>query len=264
MTAIEDFLHACRLLRYLSFRALVKLRLRNRGSVLGMLWEPLGALIVAGLLSSVWLQVLQLETSWLEYFAYVFIGLMTWGVISTSVSNLTGTLIRHSSSLTSRTLPISAYFIEEGMLSLMPLIMTLPIAIIIALFSGGLLGIQQLLVLILVLTLIVCSMIGYAFSVGVASFFLGDLRNVISSIMRLSFLTTPIIWQAERLGDHQYLLLFNPFYGFIHLTRVSLLNEPLQVPLLLQCVFVTFLLVVLGFMVFARFKTQIKPRALML
>ena len=57
-----------------------------------------------------------------------------------------------------------------------------------------------------------------------------DLTEVVTAVMRIAFLATPIIWlPAERgSGIMVAFLTFNPFYHFLELVRAPLLGEPVS------------------------------------
>lgn len=253
-----------RLWRYSLYSALIKITLRNAGSKLGLIWEPLSTLLVAGVLSAVWIKVLGVEGRFIDYFVYVYCGMVVWGCIASSVANLCATLIKNAKGITNRNLPIYSYIFEEVIISFVPFILSLPFLLALILYSGHFPSIGNVLVFIAGFTLMLVSSFAFAISIGLWAFFVGDIRQIVTAVMRLGFLVTPVIWKAERLGDSQYLLMLNPFYGYLHVIRGSLIGTEIQSMYVIQAIVVTVVLLMLGFIVLKTMHGKIQYRALMI
>lgn len=84
-----------------------------------------------------------------------------------------------------------------------------------------------------------------------------DIPQIISSIMRIAFFLTPIIWMPEQLGTRGYLALINPFTYFVELIRSPLLGE---IPSLLTwqlAILITVAGWVMALLVFVRFRGRV-------
>lgn len=250
--------------RFIVYSASLKILLRNAGSKLGLLWEPLSTLIVSIVLATVWIKVLGIEGPLLAYLAYVYCGMVIWGTISSAVSNLCATLVRNAKGLTTRRLPVFSYIFEDIIVSFIPFILALPFVLVFILISGHGISITSIGYMVLGFVLMVLAAFGFSISVGLCAFFLGDVRQLVGAVMRLGFLVTPVIWKAERLDGHEYLLLLNPFYGYLHILRSGFLGEPVESQYLLQAFGVTALLLGVGLVVYRNMDVRIQQRALML
>lgn len=250
--------------RYTLYSALIKISLRNAGSKLGLLWELLSTMIVSLILAVVWIKVLGLKDPFYDYFLYVYVGMIVWGCLAGAVSNLCATLVKNANHITARSLPIFSYIFEDILISFMPFLMSLPVVIAIVLLSGYPLTLFSFLSLMFGIVLVLIAAFAFSISVGLSAFFIGDIRQMITSIMRLSFLVTPVIWKPERLGDAQYLLLLNPFYGYLHILRNSFTGEPIEMQYALQACGVTVAMLLVGSVMFVQLKNKIQARALVL
>ena len=119
--------------RYTLYSSLLKIKLRNANSKLGVIWEPISTLIVSIVLSLVWVQVLGVENNE-SYFVYVYIGMVVWGLIASSISNLCATLLKNVNKLVTRPIHMYSYIFEDMLLSFIPFLMSIPILAIVIFF----------------------------------------------------------------------------------------------------------------------------------
>jgi len=79
--------------------------------------------------------------------------------------------------------------------------------------------------------------------------------------MRVAFLLTPIIWHVERLGEYQKYVYLNPFYNYLALCRDGLLKGGAGMIEIAVASGLSIVLLILGFIVLAKFKIKIRERA---
>ncbi len=255
---------SAKLWRYTVYSAMLKISLRNSGSKLGLLWEPLSTLIVAIVLAAVWIKVLGIQGTFIEYFVYLYCGLVVWGAISSAVSNLCATLVKNAKSITNRKLPIFVYIFEEIIISFTPFLLSLPLLFLFVFISGHVPSFGDLTLVLLGIILMFITSFAFSISIGLSAFFLGDIRQIVAAAMRLGFLVTPIIWKAERLEGYEYLLVLNPFYGYLHIMRAGISGDVLELQYVIQAAGVTVGLLMLGFVMYNNMEVRIQQRALTL
>ncbi len=243
---------------------MIKVSLRNSGSKLGMAWEPLSTLIVSFALSVVWIEVLDLSDSLGNYLVYVYTGMVAWAAISGAISNLCATFIKNARAITNRKLPLFSYVFEELLISFIPFLLSLPFLLLVTLVVGHSFGLYEVSMILVGLSLMLITAFGFSLSIGLAAFFIGDIRQIVAAIMRLGFLITPVIWKAERLNEYENFLLLNPFYGFIHVMRVGFAGEELKSPYLIQAIGVTVIMSLLSVICFTFLADKMQHRALKL
>lgn len=258
----DQLLSSIKLWRYTLYSSLLKIKLRNANSKLGLLWEPVSTLVVALVLSLVWIKVLEL-TDFKGYFVYVYTGMVIWAAIAASVSNLCATLLKNAPKLVTKRLSIYSYIFEDILISLLPFFMSLPFVFLIAAtFGSGVPSFEAFFYFTIGTVLLCLGAFGFSISVGTIAFLLGDVRQLITSIMRLGFLVTPVIWRPERLGIHENLLLFNPFCGYLHIIRKSILGESVELAYIIQALGITLFLILFGVFLVTKYSMKIQEKAL--
>ena len=86
-----------------------------------------------------------------------------------------------------------------------------------------------------------------------------DLSEIVSALMRIAFLATPIIWLPGERGSDGLMgtfLTFNPFYHFLDIVRAPLLGQAVTI----QSWVVASAFTVLGFVITALFYRRLKYR----
>lgn len=261
---LNQIVETIHLWRFVLYSAVLKVRLRNSGSNLGILWEPLGTFLVSIVLAVVWSKILAIESVF-DYFLYVYSGMLIWALISNSVSNLCATLIKNSAKLSTKKLGFFVYIAEDLVVSFIPFFLSLPFLIIaVSIFSPNGYTVFSIFFIFFAIIVNALAALFFGLSVGVLAFFFGDVRQVVASIMRLGFLVTPIIWMKDSLGGKENLLFFNPFYGFLDVSRSSLTGLRVELSSLFHSLAVMGVLFVLSVLVAAKFNDKIKQRALSL
>jgi ABC-type polysaccharide/polyol phosphate export permease len=200
------------------------IKLRYRRSVLGPLWLTLSMAITAYSMGFLYGHLFR--TNLEQYYPFLVAGMLTWGLISTAVTDLTDTFVLSDGLIKQIKLPYSLYIhrvISRNIIIFFhnSLVM-LPIYI---LFSAGakinfysLLIIPGLFIFYINALLygIVLAMIGSRFR---------DVSQIIKSLIQVVFFMTPVMWSPIILAEpHRYLVYFNPFYSYIEMIRAPILG----------------------------------------
>ena len=53
-----------------------------------------------------------------------------------------------------------------------------------------------------------------------------DIPMIVVNLVQVAFFMTPVMWQAQMLGRHQWVVNLNPFYHFLEIARAPLLGRP--------------------------------------
>lgn len=159
-----------------------------------------------------------------DFLLYVLVGLAVWQFISALVSRGVNLIRGYSNSIINSREPVLSYVLSDVLYETMVLVLKSPV-LLIAIFIFGSFSLEGALVFGYGVLLIVLSAIGFTLSFGFLAAFVGDFRELISTLMRLSFLITPVIWELKRLGEYQHLVYYNPFYSYLSICRSPLLNE---------------------------------------
>lgn len=213
-----NFIEGVRLWRYWSYRALVSYRIRFRGSRMGQLWPTLSLLTLILVIGSVWGVILG-KQNLIEYFIYLACGYPIWTIISGTVEQG----CRDVNVTIAGGKPVITVIFERSVLAMLPFLYTLPIIVVAVVLYH-----QTTLPNLLLFPLLSAIMVFWVF--GLIAFLIAmistipDLKHVVLAVMRLAFLATPIIWEAERLGEYQKYIWLNPFYIPLESLRSSLIS----------------------------------------
>lgn len=205
---------AVKLYRYWSYRALLTFKLRYRKSKLGLLWPSLSLIFVVVVLGSLWKELMKIENP-IQFYVYLAAGFGVWPLLAGTIERGTSPLIMSNTEV-----PLSCQIFERALLNFFPFLFVLPLLFIFLIFTESI-GQHNVLFLPFMLML-------FLWVVGVLSFMIAiilyvpDIAHVSKSLMRIAFLATPIVWQLPRLGEHQSLMWFNPFFIPLEAVRYSL------------------------------------------
>jgi ABC-type polysaccharide/polyol phosphate export permease len=203
----RDITKSATLWRYWVYRAFVRFQLRFRGSRLGLLWPILSVVLVVLILGTLWSKILN-RSDGLTYYLYLLCGFPVWQFLAASVregSEGTAGFSKNSN------LPFTSHIFEKISLNAFPLLQIFPIIII----ASAAIGYHELKHFLFIPIAVFCLLI---WSIGVISGLIvlstlkPDIKHLINSLMRLSFLATPIVWEPTRLGELIDYIWFNPFF----------------------------------------------------
>ena len=208
--------------RYWVFKALYRLRLEYKQTLLGLIWEPFSLLFVTFSIAFIWAKVLN-EDDFLDFFLYVLTGYYIWGLLSTIVLEGVKVFEKHIIELTNENRSLLFYIFEELSYSLAKFILVYPLVLVIIVIWNDSNPLYASFLSILPIFAVILAATGFMIIFGTISLFYMDIRHVIQSVMRLAFLLTPIIWRPERLGEYASYIWLNPFYVYIQAIREAML-----------------------------------------
>ena len=222
-------------------------KLRYRGSALGMTWSQIGALVQIGTLTFVFSKVVKLGIP--HYAAFVFTGMTAWIWFSIAIEGATASVVTNRDLVRRPGFPLALLPVVTVLTPLVHYLLTLPIMLVaIALITGRLpataVGLPVLLAIQFAVTL------GPAYLLAAFNVSLRDTTHLVTVALTLLFYGTPIIYTGF---PHKYRLLgtLNPLAQVIRGERALLLEG--RIPDLgpLVVVFVAAIVVsVIGYRVF--------------
>ncbi|HSW35615.1 MAG TPA: ABC transporter permease [Candidatus Limnocylindrales bacterium] len=171
------------------------LRSRYKGSILGFFWtflNPLFMLIVYNLVFS-YIMRIQME----NFTMFLFVGLLSWSFISTSIIMGTSSLVDNGALLKKIYFPRVVLPLSIVITNLINYLLSLVILIPALLFFGVdlTLAVIALPVLLLVKAMFVASLV---FLVAIANVFFRDLQHIVGIITMAWFFLTPVLYPIEQ------------------------------------------------------------------
>lgn len=197
---------------------------RYRRSVLGPFWLTISMGIMIGTIGAIFGKILNIPYA--QFLPYLSIGMISWGFISTTITEGCMSFIIGEAVIKQIPLPFFIYILRIIWRNLTILghnVVILPFTLFLlpAPFTlKSLLVLPGIFLVILNLAWIVLLM-----AIICARF--RDLPQIISNLFQVIFYVTPIMWLPNNIIGIPYLdlLLYNPFYHFIEIIRAPLLGD---------------------------------------
>lgn len=218
-SALRRWVYVRDLLRELITR---DIKLRYRGSILGILWTLLNPLAELLVLLFVFSSVLRVDIT--NFPAYLFTGLITYGWFQTSVNFATGAIVGNRELVRRPGVPSVILPIVTVASNLVHLVLSLPILFGLLLLSGvsitwavialpGLIAIEFVLIL------------GFAYPVAIINVWFRDTQHVLRIALQLLFYLTPIFYESRAVpASLQWFYRINPLALLIDSYRAVLLR----------------------------------------
>lgn len=195
-----------------------------------------------------------------EFFMYVLVSFGIWNLISGIVVSATNCFVKRTKLITRMDEPFLGYLLIDVYSQFLIFLLSVP-AILLIVFILGSPSVGGLLFFIYGIFLIGVAGVGVGLILGSLSLVWRDLRSLVTSMMRVMFLLTPIIWQLERLGEYKKYIYWNPFYSFLAVCRDGLLSQrPGDLELILATS-IALASLLIGLLILASCKINLKERA---
>ncbi len=227
---------------------------RYRRSLLGPFWFTANTAITIVALGIVYSQILKMPAR--ELMPYVCVGLLIWGFIS-AVLNGAGEVFSGAESYIKQVrLPYLLYVFRFIWSRTIIFAHDFPIFVAVIVYFGiwpgavALLAIPGFLLLSLNAALITVTL-------GMASARFRDVPRIITSVVQIAFLITPILWTPDLLGPRIYLAYGNPFFHLIEIVRRPLLGSLPATETVGVTLFITALNLIVTLLLFSRYRGRI-------
>lgn len=201
---------------------LLDVTLRYRRTYLGPIWITLTFAMTAAGLAFVYSVLFGVDIT--TFIPYLVAGLAAWMFISGLITEGCTSLIRHAGLIREQNLPILGHAIRNVVSALAVFLHNFAVAVAAILIFGGR---PSPVMLLAVVGIAVIALNGVWMSVffGLLSARFRDLPPLVSTLVNLSFLITPVFWYRDMLRARAMIADINPFYHFIELVRAPLLGQ---------------------------------------
>jgi ABC-2 type transport system permease protein len=196
------------------------IRKRYRRSVLGPFWITisLGAFIVG--LSLIYLPLVGADAS--SYLPYLAFGFIAWQLISHLITDGCTVFIANGPIIQQLRAPLSIYIYETVWKHLIIFAHNLLIYVVIVLVFGLWPSLDTLFI-IPGLILVSINGVSLGMLLGTLCARFRDIPPIVSTIVQMLFLLTPILWHPDQIPGRKMMVLFNPCYYLVEIIR-----QPLQ------------------------------------
>ena len=230
-------------------------RQKYKASTLGPLWLNITTLITVSSLIFVYTKVL--STSLEIYAPYISSSYIIWLYISTNIVDFTTVFSDNSSIIKQIRKPYTSYIYKLIIRNKIIFVHNFIIYIIFTLIFSKL-NLNNIFIFIFIFILFDFILIPLGIIVAVASTRFRDIPVLISSILQLIFLTTPILWMLPNIKDrYTDFIVVNPFYQAIEILRSPLLNNNFTLNNICYVVFLTAFLWIFSIFILIKYKKMI-------
>ncbi len=232
------------------------IKLRYRRTTLGPLWITLGlgaTVFSVGILYGV---IFGNELA--RYLPYFGVGLITWTFISTAIGEGCTAYLGAAAIIKAIPVPPAVHIFRLMVRQLINLAHHLVLVVVLWLmFPWQLTSASLLVVPAFVLNAIV--LFGAVMTLSIIAARFRDIQLIVTTILQLLFLLTPIIWQADSLRGAAlvHVVNWNPFFHMIEIVRQPLLGKAPMLVSWLSCCGLAVLSVTCGTYFYARYRHRI-------
>lgn len=196
-----------------------------RRSAFGPFWLTAGMVVQIVTMGLVFGLIFKSEMG--EYLPFLAIGIMFWGLISSSIIDGCQTFISSEAMIRQLNLDHSVYVVRTVWRNLVTAahnFVILPVVLLVFLRFPGL----PLLSLIPGFALLVFNLGWVVWLLGTLSARFRDIPPIVSSLMTIAFYVTPVMWYPKLIDNNglaHLLLGLNPVYHLLQIIRLPLLGE---------------------------------------
>jgi len=220
--AISDVADGIRLWPLAWALGCLDIRLRYRGSILGPFWLTISTAVMIAALGVLYSALFHIQLH--DYLPFLALSQVLWAFLATVVAEGCTCFTQAEGMIRSARMPMFLHALRTLVRNWLTLahhvVVIVAVYIIFAIWPGwhALMALPALIVWTID-GLAICLLLG-----AICARF-RDIGPIVGSVMQIAFFLTPVIWQPEQLGWHQWLLPFNPFFALLEIVRAPLLGH---------------------------------------
>lgn len=198
---------------------------RYRGSILGPFWITISmGLMVLGIGL---LYAKLFGQSVADFMPFVAIGIVFFGLMSTTINEGCETFVQASHMLSQTALPMFTFIWRTVLRNLIALAHHAVIILAVIVYFGLWRDMNPFLSLAgLLLTVVSLSWISMLAAIASARF--RDIPQFVVSVMQFAIFMTPVFWKPDAFPERHAFLTLNPFYHMLTAIRAPLLGQPVD------------------------------------
>lgn len=204
---------------------------RYFGTGLGQLWYILSPVITIFIYTVIFSDFMKMKLDIVEntyaYSIYLVPGLLAWTSFSTIVTRLSTSIFEKANMIKKINVPMHTFYLSIIITEFFLFLLSISLGVIFLLLVNHPVTLNFLWMFPIMLLQTI-----FAFSLGVIlslfTPFFKDIREATPIVIQLWFWMTPIIYMSEMIADkYPALLLYNPFYHYVHIYQdLFLFSKP--------------------------------------
>lgn len=231
------------------------IRLRYRRSTLGPFWITLSMGITIFTTGFLYGKLFNVDLH--QYYPFFAIGMLVWGLISTSIIEGTTIFVTSENFLKQMKQPYSTFIFRVVSRNVIIFMHNILIVIPLVIFLHIPWNIMTLFSLV-GLFLIIINAISFGIILAICGTRFRDITQVINSLIQVVFFMTPIMWSPAILPERYHFAVdFNPVAQFIELVRNPLMGTMPSSYAVMSSLLITVFSLIIAFLIFARFRARI-------
>jgi lipopolysaccharide transport system permease protein len=253
-SAVRDLRDAAALWRLCWTLALLDIRLRYRGSMLGPFWLTLSTGAMVSAMGVLYSELFHIGLH--EYLPFLTVSLVLWGFVATLFSEACYGYTAADGMIRSIRMPYTLYAARTVLRNLMVLAHNILVVVAVDLFVWAGPGAEGALALP-GLALWLIDALAITIMLGALCARFRDIPPIVASVVQMAFFVTPVLWKPQLVGEHQWLLPLNPFFDLLDIIRGPLLGEIPSPATYLAALCYSFILCAAAWFLFARVRGRI-------
>jgi ABC-type polysaccharide/polyol phosphate export permease len=224
-TTLSDIVSGLRQWRLWSLLALEDFKATYKRTLIGPLWVAASFAAFVGVKIFIFGSLNQLGGG--EYFSgYVTLGFMMWTYLANAVNSGVNAFTSSRNWILGVSMPYSVFIFQKIALSLLNLaFVVVAAALILTMFMS--ISAKAYLLALSGIAVTVISLFWVQLLLAVLGVFFRDIIQLVSTIMRIMFFLTPIIWMPAAIGARANFVQWNPFTHYLAIVRAPILDGEL-------------------------------------
>ncbi len=237
--------------KYLLYQLIQReIKARYKQSVLGYAWVIVNPLLQLMVYSFVFSVIFKFPTNNIPYSVFLFIGLLPWTYLQSSLSSITLSLVDNSDLIRKVAFPREVFVYSIVIAKFIDLLFASLVLIAFLIFYHVTISVNFL----FIIPLIICQMllmagIGFIFSTG--NLFYRDTQYLVNLLLMLWMYLSPVVYPLALVPKNWvWLYKLNPMVGIIEGYRSSLLGYPFDTGTILWSTGLSLAIFIIGFIIF--------------
>lgn len=196
---------------------------RYKRTVIGPFWVTLGTGIIVLVMGFIWGSLLKIPLK--DFLPYIASGLIIWSFISSIIGESCTAFTSQTAIIHNTKVPLVLHIFTLISRNFIIMLHNFIVFIVVFFLCGSQFSFSFFLV-IPGFVLLILNIFWISLFVSIVATRFRDMAAIISYIMVIAMISTPIMWKPEVLqGDRRFLALLNPLTHLINVVRDPLLNQ---------------------------------------
>jgi lipopolysaccharide transport system permease protein len=252
-----DLMKTASLWRLVWTLAVMDIRLRYRGSVLGPFWLTLSTAVMVGALGFLYSRLF--HTDIVSYLPFLSLSLVLWNFISTLTSEGCTCFTTSDTMIRAMRMPLSLHAARVVVRNILVFAHNIIVIVVVFMILRTVPGHYSFL-LVPAMAIWLVDAFAITLALGVLCTRYRDVPPIVASVMQIAFFVSPILWSPEILAHRKSAILlvdWNPFYALMDIVRAPLLNTPILFHNWMVALIYSVLIVTSSLLVFMRARARI-------